>query len=50
MFWIIAGLLLLMLLAGAWLWDRGHTLNRDKATEHAPDGISKRDLGGPGIG
>ena len=50
MFWIIAGILLLLLLVGAWLWDRRHTLNPDNAADHAPDGIAKRDLGGPGIG
>lgn len=50
MFWIFAGVLLLLLLVGAWRWDRRHTLNRDKTTGHAPDGAAKRDLGGHGIG
>ncbi|WP_186827886.1 hypothetical protein [Knoellia locipacati] len=24
-FWVIAGIVLLVVLAAAWLWDRGHT-------------------------
>ena len=30
MFWMVAGTLLLLLLVGVLLWDRGHTLNPDK--------------------
>ncbi|MGO4341555.1 hypothetical protein [Pedococcus sp. 2YAF34] len=40
----------MLLLVGTWWWDRRHTLNEDKTTGHTPDGIGKRDLGGPGIG
>ena len=50
MFWIVAGVVLLLLLVGALVWDRRHTLNPDKTAGHAPDGIARQDPGRPGIG
>jgi len=36
-FWIVAGALLVLLLAGAWVWDRRHTLDRDRLPDNRND-------------
>jgi hypothetical protein len=46
-FWIILGILVGMLLVGAWFWDRRHDLDDMKVRERRPDGWQPL---GPGDG
>lgn len=49
-FWIIAGIVLALLLLGAWLWDRRWTLDQTKAgADHRPEGVTPFDLGDGGV-
>ena len=37
-FWIIAGIFVVLLLFGAWLWDRWWTVDETRMPDHYPDG------------
>ena len=48
-FWIIAGILVLLLVVGAWLWDRRHGTSGSTIGDRPPNVTSPYDLGDGGF-
>lgn len=48
-FWIIAGIVLLLLVVGAWLWDRRHGIGGSTIGDRSPNVTSPYDLGDGGF-